>query len=336
MSQFQLVIVGGGGIARAHVAAARAMGDGVRIAAVVDPSEPARRATADAAGGAEAFADWDAFSASSAAERVRGLILCTPPSVRVPIVEAALQRGIAVLAEKPLAHTVADARTLAALAAQYPNAVTAVGYCHRFTPAIVEMKRRIAAGAIGRISRFENTFAAPLPRMKDHWMSDPAISGGGSFIDTGCHSLDLFLHLVGDGRVRGAVFHHAWPGRGESSATVLLGSRDGVAGVIQSGWSEPGRFIVTLVGTHGSISYDYDRATTLHVRASDGPEQAVEVAPHEVRFQRQLEAFLLAATGASPPIRPATFAEGLLAAERVEEARLASQPIEWQVARNII
>ena len=327
MSQLKLVIVGAGGISRAHIAAANATGGRIKIAAVVDPDPRARQMAAEAAAASPAppvagFADFGTFLASGAAEQVRGVIVCTPPSVRLAIVEASLQRGLAVLSEKPLAHTVAAAEKLAALASDHPHVVTAVGYCHRFTPAIVEMKRRIAAGEIGSISRFENTFAAPLAaRMKQHWMSDPAISGGGSFIDTGCHSLDLFLHLIGDGEMLSAVFHNAWPGRGESSATALLRSRDGVAGVIQSGWSEPGRFIVSVVGTEGSLAYDYDDATVLRVRRNDGAAEAANVEPHDLRFQRQLEAFADAIESRQPSVVPASFDDGLWIARQVDAAQ---------------
>ena len=55
------------------------------------------------------------------------------------------------MVEKPLAHNLDDARMLAALASRHPNIPTAVGYCHRFTPAIIEMKRRIATDELGNL-----------------------------------------------------------------------------------------------------------------------------------------------------------------------------------------
>lgn len=322
MSQFQLAIVGGGGIGRVHIGAAKSLGVGV--VAVVDPHEPARNAAvagAPGAPGAKGFASFEQFIASPEAHGVNGIVLCTPPSVRIPIVQAALERGITVLAEKPIAHNLSDAKAQAALADRHARVTTALGYCHRFTPAVAEMKRRIAAGEIGDVSRFENTFAAPLPRLRDHWMSDPAIAGGGSFIDTGCHGLDLFLHLVGPGKVLAAVFDHAWPGRGESSATALLRSDSGVAGVIQSGWTEPPRFLITIVGTRGSLSYDYDHPTELRFRSNDGPQATIAVENHELRFQRQLAAFIEMAGGKAPPIRPASFADGVIVAQQVDDAR---------------
>jgi predicted dehydrogenase len=320
MESFEVAIIGGGGISRAHIGAAKATGGRVRVAAVIDPVEGARKAAADAAE-AKGFATLDEFSASPASKNVRGVIICTPPSVRISIVEGALSRGMNVLTEKPIAHTLADAKAHAAIAARYPKLLTLVGYCHRHTPAIIEMKRRIAAGEIGEVTRFENTFAAPLLKMQDHWMSNPAVSGGGSFIDTGCHSLDLFRYLIGDGKVQSAIFHHAWPGRAESSATALLRSDSGVAGVIQSGWMEPARFVVTVVGTKGSLAYDYDRATELRHRPNEGSDQTIAVETHELRFQRQLEAFATAASGGTASVKAATFVDGLATAELVEQAQ---------------
>src|SRR5690242_10899668 len=137
MAEFEIAIVGGGGISRAHIAAAKATGGRIGVAAVIDPVDAARRGAADVAE-AKGFASFDEFLASPEAPRVKGVVVCTPPSVRVPIVQAALKAGLSVLAEKPVAHTLADARLLAETAAKYPKLVNAVGYCHRFTPAIVE------------------------------------------------------------------------------------------------------------------------------------------------------------------------------------------------------
>jgi predicted dehydrogenase len=324
MSQFAVALIGGGNIAKAHLAAAKESGGRVRIAAVVDPAdEPRESVMRDA--GAPGFASTEALLNSSEASQIRAGIVATPPNARLPIVRALLERGIAVLVEKPLAHTLLDAQILKDLAERYPQVVTSVGYCHRFTPAIVEIKKRVAAGEIGEPSRFENTFACPLPKMQSHWMSDPSVSGGGSFIDTGSHSLDLFHYLLGEGEVLAATFHHAWPGRGESSATALLRQTAGsgtsrAAGVIQSGWLEPARFAVTVVGTNGSLSYDYERPTELLHRFNTGELEKIEVEDHGHRFTTQLQAFADAVVnGARPPL--ASFRDGLAAAALVDAAR---------------
>ncbi len=236
---------------------------------------------------------------------------------------------MSVLAEKPIAQNADDARTLADLASKHFQSVAIVGYCHRFTPAIAEMRRRILAGEIGQVTRFENTFAAPLLRLKEHWMSNPKISGGGALIDTGSHSLDLFHHIIGRGEVTSAAFHHAWPDRGETSATLTVRAH-GTVGVIQSGWIEPARFVVTVVGTKGSFSYDYDDANTLRFRSNQGEQTRLEVPSHEERFARQLAAFVDAVVsnefaGSSPPAPFASFADGLHVTSQVEQAQRLAQ-----------
>src|SRR6266700_696137 len=99
MAEFGVAIVGGGGIARVHVAAAKAMHGRIGVVAVIDPIESARQMTAQAAG-AKGFATLEQFLDSPEAKKTRGVVVCTPPSVRIPIVEAALSRGMAVLSEK--------------------------------------------------------------------------------------------------------------------------------------------------------------------------------------------------------------------------------------------
>lgn len=325
-SAFRLAIVGAGGIAGAHVGAVKASNGRLSVTAVADPNAENRQKIATGVG-AQAFASSDElFSAIKGGKvHVDGLVVCTPPSARIEIIEAALKHKIAVLAEKPIAHTLSDARKLVQIAAAHPGVVSAMGYCHRFTPAVLEMRKLVHSGKIGKLTRFENTFATFFPALKERWMSDPKVSGGGSFIDTGCHSLDLFLFLVGTPKVLACAKAHAWEGRGESSASALVQSTlvnahyPGVAGVILSGWMEPDRFTVALIGTAGTLSYDYLKPTDLVFTGVDGKSETMSVETHEVRFQRQLEAFA-DSVQKNAKTQLASFAEGAITAEAVDEA----------------
>ena len=327
---FRLALVGGGGIAQAHLAAARATAESdtrVAVAAVVDPAPHVRDAAA--VSGIDSF-DSVAALLDAAADALDGVVVCTPPSVRADVIGPLLEAGLAVLCEKPLARNPAEAERLVSLADERDAAGRCfVGYCHRFTPAMIEMRRRLRAGDLGAAVRFENTFACWHPTMRDRWMSDAPVSGGGSFLDTGCHSLDLFRFVLderpGGGRVRGAVFHTEWPGRGESNATVLLRAAGGGAGVIQSGWQEPERFTVTLVGTKGLLHYDYLKAGQLVWQPSDGAfgePRTLEVESHDVRFTRQLQAFARRSRGtaAAGDEDLCTFADAAEVARLVDEA----------------
>lgn len=322
MLPLNIAIIGAGGISRAHVTAARNSGGTVKVVGVVDPAEQARRAVVDLTG-SKGFTSVEEFLASESMRRSTDAVLvCTPPNQRVQIVKLVLSRGLHVMVEKPLASTARDALALVELAGKHPNLVCAVGYCHRFTPAVNEIRKCINDGSLGTILRFENTFACWFPAMKEKWFSDPQISGGGSFLDTGCHSLDLYRYLLGEAKVVAATVQHEWAGRGESTATVLLRgtTHKTTAAVIQSGWLEPARFVVTVVGTKGLLSYDYEKPTELHYKPSEGNPDTLPVETHEVRFDRQLLAFADAVRNAGKTEQMARFVDGAVVANLVEDA----------------
>ena len=107
-------------------------------------------------------------------------------------------------------------------------------------------------------------------------MSDISVSGGGSLIDTGCHSLDLFQYMMGGLEAVASVFDHKWVGRGESGATSMVRDpKSKVAGVIMNGWLEPARFLVTLVGEDAILSYDYEQPTKLFRKSVTGETTGV-------------------------------------------------------------
>ena len=321
---FRIALVGAGGISGAHIGACRASEGRVTVAAVADPNVEAGAKVAGQTGAIAFESDGAMFEAIKAGNvQVDGVVVCTPPNARISIVERAMSLGLGILVEKPLAHKLLDAQKLAKLAEGY-RSVAAVGYCHRFTPAIAAMKRIMLSGQIGRPTRFENTFATYFPAQKDRWMSDVSISGGGSFMDTGCHSIDLFHFLIGEPRLSGMVKDFAWPGRGESGATALVDWRDpsnpnstSVAGVIVSGWLEPDRFTVRLIGTEGSLIYDYLKPKDLIYIGTDGKVESLTVETHELRFLRQLLAFAAATRGDTETLL-ATFSDGLIASRLID------------------
>lgn len=324
---FRIALVGAGGITGAHVGACKASEGRVAVTAVADPNTDAGAKVAGQTGATPFATDAAMFDAIKAGSvQVDGVVVCTPPNARIPIVERAMKLNLGILVEKPIAHRLQDAQKLAKMAEGYAN-IAAVGYCHRFVPAIEQMKRLMLGGQIGHPIRFENTFVTYFPAQKDRWMSDTSISGGGSFMDTGCHSLDLFLYFIGAPKLEGMVKDFAWPERGESGATAIVRwNRDdddttttGIAGVIVSGWLEPDRFTVKLVGTEGSLFYDYLKPKDLVFVGTDGKSETLDVESHELRFLRQLIAFSNAVRGDKrAPL--ASFADALITAEVIDAA----------------
>jgi predicted dehydrogenase len=327
---FRIAIIGSGGISNAHSGAVKASAGRLTLTAAVDTNLASAEKLA-AEHSARAFGSVaDLLKAVKSGQvNVDGVVVATPPSARIPIVEACLKAGLPVLSEKPLAHTLADARKLASLAAKHKKVPSFVAYCHRFTPAVLAMKAMLNDGKIGTLVRLENAFACDLPGHKDKWFSDPKKAGGGAYLDMGSHSVDLFHDMVGQGATVGAVFGRKWKGRTETSATVLLkslkpakGSKNtpkGVAGVILSGWGETSRFVVSLVGDRGMLSYDYEQPDHIVFKDLVGKAEKIAIEGHGVRFQRQLEAFA-SAVQKKAKVNLSSFADGLAAAQQFDKA----------------
>jgi predicted dehydrogenase len=126
--------------------------------------------------------------------------ICTPNFLHREQVEQALDRGLPVYCEKPLANTLGEARAMADLAAR-ADVLTQVAFVLRYLPGIRQMKALIAAGQIGevlncRAQMFHSSYLDPERPMS--WRLRRRDSGGGALADLGSHLIDLFRYLVGE------------------------------------------------------------------------------------------------------------------------------------------
>ncbi len=112
--------------------------DDIRLAAVADPVAPALNAATDQTG-AHAFAEPLAMIAEADLDAV---VIAAPTTAHVPLALAAIDRGIAVLVEKPLAATTDEAMRIVT-AARATGVPVQVGHVERFNPAVLELGRLI-------------------------------------------------------------------------------------------------------------------------------------------------------------------------------------------------
>jgi predicted dehydrogenase len=129
--------------------------------------------------------------------------VCTPGSSHAEISIAALQAGKHVLCEKPLANTVAEARAMAAAAADAaPGGVRAmVGFNFRRLPAVALARQLIAAGRLGTIRHVRGAYLASHmvdPHIPLVWRLRAEEAGSGALGDLGAHAVDLAQYLVGE------------------------------------------------------------------------------------------------------------------------------------------
>ena len=159
----------------------------------VDPLEPARAAAA--ALGVETASRFEDALANSDVDAV---ILCTPQQHHAEQIAAAARSGRHVFCEKPLCTTAADAE--AAIAAVRKAGVQlGIGHERRFEPAVIEMRKRFAAGEFGDPLLLEGNFSQDkflkLPR--DNWRLSKSVNPAGPLSATGIHMVDLSIALLG-------------------------------------------------------------------------------------------------------------------------------------------
>jgi predicted dehydrogenase len=297
-------IIGCGGIANAHINAYNAVG-GTTITAVTDVRAEAAAAAAAELPDAVPVADVPAMIAAG----VDAVSVCTPPSTHPEICMPLLEAGIPVLCEKPLALTAEHAeplvRTAAAAAVPFMTA-----YCHRFHPAVIELRRLIADDVLGEPRLFRNIFAGYADHTGNH-RANPALSGGGCVIDNCSHALDLFRHLVGDvvavDAAGGAVFQKTPI---EDIGLLLVEADNGAYGEIMSSYSlAVGGAWVEWYGSKGTaiISYWNPGVPDLRYRTADDADWiTVDCSGHCDRFAGEIGHFLdCVRSGATPSISAA-------------------------------
>jgi predicted dehydrogenase len=166
--------------------------DGLELAAVVT-TNPERRAQVESeypgvrvVDTAEEALDADVF------------VVATPNKSHVPLGLAAVEAGLHLVVDKPLAPSAADGRRLVE-AARDTGLVASVFQNRRFDGDFMTARRLIEEGRLGRVLRFESRFERWRPEVKpDAWreLGDPE-EGGGLLLDLHSHLIDQALQLFG-------------------------------------------------------------------------------------------------------------------------------------------
>ena len=188
-------IVGYGWVARDYMAPGiRAAGH--RLVAVCDPGAAARAAAE--AEGARAHDDLAGLIADTEVEAV---YVATPNHLHRAAVEALAASGKAVLCEKPMAASLADAEAMAAAVAHH-GIFYGTAFDQRHHPAHRAIRDAVRAGRLGTVTAVRIVYACWLHRDwapqigHDNWRIDPARAGGGALIDLAPHGLDLVDFLL--------------------------------------------------------------------------------------------------------------------------------------------
>jgi predicted dehydrogenase len=141
-------------------------------------------------------------------------VIATPNSSHVPLGLSALEAGLGVVVDKPLALNAAEGSRLVDAAAERGLMLT-VFQNRRWDGDFLTLRRLLEAKELGRVHRFESRFERWRPQLGHGWRERiPAEEGGGLLLDLGSHLVDQAVQLFGpvrglhaevDARREGAV-----------------------------------------------------------------------------------------------------------------------------------
>lgn len=184
-------IIGAGQAGQRHAQAFAHLGEGVRVAGVADADEARAQALATACG-AQAFANYRHLLE----QRPDAVVIALPHYLHREVALAAVEAGAHILMEKPLAHTLEDARAVVE-ACRQGGVRLAVGFVHRYRVEFQEAHRLIARGEIGTVTAAVDVFGLPGGRHVPRWVWEKRLSGGGILLYSGIHSVDWQRWLAG-------------------------------------------------------------------------------------------------------------------------------------------
>lgn len=246
-------VIGLGWAGQQHLSAFHAI-DGVEIVALAGMERELLAGLQSEYGIPHGFARWEDLVALEGLDAVS---VAVPTFLHAPITIAALERGLHVLSEKPLARNGDEGAAMVA-AAQKAGRVLEVVFNHRRRGDIKQLKNIIDAGDLGRPYYAKASWLRRrgIPTLGS-WFTNPELAGGGPMADIGVHVLDYALHLLGEPKVisvSASAYAELGPqGRGggenftaaaanhsfdvEDFASAFIRLEGGVTLLVEAGWA---------------------------------------------------------------------------------------------------
>lgn len=124
--------------------------------------------------------------------------IATPTALHAPMAIRALDAGVHVLSEKPIAESAERAREMVA-AAERNGRVLDVSFNHRRRGVVAALKAALDEGLLGDVyyAKVGWVRRRGIPGLGS-WFTRKATAGGGPFMDIGVHMADIALHLLGE------------------------------------------------------------------------------------------------------------------------------------------
>jgi len=231
-------------------------------------------------GGLEVFTDFDEMLKQAAVDVVT---LGIPNDLHASFAIKAARAGKHVFVEKPLCLTLADAdRMIAECRKAGVKLFYGENLC--FAPKYVRARELVQEGALGKVYLIRQRESHFGPHSA--WFWDIRRSGGGAFMDMGCHGIEFARWILGKPRIKRVFaslgrFTHLKKTRGEDDSVAIVEFEGGARAVLENSWALRGGLDdrAEITGTLGVTFADLVYGSALRTYSVPGYGYAVEKAP---------------------------------------------------------
>lgn len=263
-----------------HAESFKIMPDEAEVVAVASPTPGNAERLAKKHGIGRIFTDYKQMLAEKDIEMVT---ITAPNSLHAQMTVDIAEAGKHVVCEKPLCMTLEEADRM-------------IGVCRKkgvllmyaeelfFTPKYVKAKQMADQGAFGKVYQVKQSEKHFGPHAD--WFWDVDKSGGGVFMDMGCHGIAFCYWFLGRPKIKSVycqmgTYVHGNKTKGEDNSICVIEFADGAVGVIEDSWARRGGMddCIEVYGEGGVAYADLHMGNALPTYSEYGYGYAVEKAP---------------------------------------------------------
>jgi predicted dehydrogenase len=276
-------IVGCGVITQAAHMSAWRHTKGVSIVSVCDQKIDAAKETARRWGISKVYDD---LSKMLQSEKLDFVDICTPPATHHKLSIKAMEAGLHVLVEKPMAIGLSEADEMVSTSNKH-NVKLCMAHNFLFTPVILAARHLVAQGAIGDLIAVEGHDLLAGDKVfkgEQHWSYDLP---GGIFGEHSPHLLYLGSAFLGKIKSVRAVARKCseFPGVKADELKVLVEAEKGLGVFTNSFNSSKFSFTLDIYGTEGKFHIDNVKQTIIHTRSRSNRTHALVWDQLDLAFQ---------------------------------------------------
>jgi predicted dehydrogenase len=232
----RMAFAGCGYIAQVHARAAGKV-DGVELVAVVNHRPESMVAFAREFGIGRQYSTVEEMLAGGG---IDALVVSTPNYLHAPQTIAALNSGVPVMVEKPMAMNAAEAGEMVA-ASRRSGALLMVAHCWRFDQEAQWVREQVAAGRIGAVIRTKGC-GVHVNWGPSGWFTHKREAGGGAVADMGIHAIDTARFLMGDPQpvsvfARIGTYYREFDV--DDTGVIVINWDNGAVSIVEAGWWQP-------------------------------------------------------------------------------------------------